>query len=1251
MPPTLPAPPPTTPPPVDPDPAAPVRRPAQPPWRTRLRTLGRRVLHRAAPRHAARQRREVQERNLLPLLIRVLAGFSKFDGANLEEEIDSSLGFLRHDYPEAVYSELRRQFRHALAEQPDLDAMAAKLAEEMLPDRKILLAIQLYDLITRAGQRPEHLVAFYGFVNKLGMAAQAIDIVLQLNAPELAEAGADGAIRGESPLETVAFGPDGAKADIIFRDLKPNDRLLAYRYHDLILIKNFCDQAGAVVVNGRPMERGSVARLYEGQRLVIHERVVSYQEIAAYFNAKKNVAVPKVFLSLDADDEVSFERNRTRDSVLEIRFGLKVHVHALKTLAARFNDTPLVAGAEADGALEDRIVFHNGSELSLMDVRRRARAMGGSFQLLASKSEYLVSNNPSLLESDDILLSPGAVGEVLLKITCDYPTRTGQLEVLQASRPILIGDTPVRNVSPLKDGDVIRLDGNQSLRCNFSERQVEEERNVIHRLEVRDLSHTFGRNGSAARSLDAISFTINRGEMVCVMGASGSGKSTLLKTIAGQQRPTHGAILLNDRSLYDDPEGLRPYVAYIPQDDAFDEQLTIEENLTLAAALRSPHLSNRERARRVDGKLIELGLNERRSSVVGSPVKKSLSGGERKRLNIGLDMISLADVFLFDEPTSGLSSKDSEHVIEIIRGISHNKSILVTIHQPSSKLFQMFHKVILMDKGGRLVFFGTPNEALRYFAEVEHQQHHGVGIEGCPACGSTRPEFIFDVLETPLRDMGGDIIFEENSRGQLVPARRFSPEFWRDKYESHRLLREVRQVPVARPGQASPAHATQIPGLTSLPGLATTVSAPTPVRRRFAVGPVRWRDEWTQIRTLLQRAFFSKLRNRANVLTTIVEAPLLAALIGLVLRYSERGQYDFASCYHIPTYLFLSLIVAMFLGLTNSADDVVRDRVVLQRERNLNIRLPYYIMAKTLTLGLFALVQCVLFLLIGNYILQIRGMFFVHLAYSFLTAFSGLALGLLVSSLVADAKTAVNVVPLILIPQIIMSGALIKYEEMNKSLDFVYLMRRYWSENAVPGRLRADKEMPRSKLEVPPLCQFLPTRWSYEGMVVAQAKLNPLVRRQERIQWQIQQLANKGTRLTPEEDARLDDLKELLAALSGLEASDARGIGRDLRAIDRLENTPASANRTLDLPDNGRGVTAEALFVNQKISDLVNKAEMDQSDYRKSRRRPRNVFFGLRKYFQDRSVNVHVYNGAVLVGFSLVILGMLHGSLRRQLRR
>src|SRR6195256_723994 len=469
--------------------------------------------------------------------------------------------------------------------------------------------------------------------------------------------------------------------------------------------------------------------------------------------------------------------------------------------------------------------------MDLLHLRRRARAMGGRFQLKASKSEYLVSNNPSMLEEDDILLSPGTSGDVLLKILCDYDKRVGTLEVIDADRPILVGETPVRTTAPLQDGDTIRIDVGQILRCNFSERIIEEERNIIRSLEASEITHHFG---SGDTGLEGISFGITRGELVCVMGASGSGKSTLLKVLAGQLQPGSGQVLLNGQSLYPNLDRLKRYVSYVPQEDAFDEHLTIGENLLFAAAIRSPHLSRRDRTRRLEGKLIELGLGERRDAVVGSAVKKTLSGGERKRLNIGLDMIGMSDVYLFDEPPSGLSSKDSEHVFDIFRSVAHNKIIIVTIHQPSSKLFQMFHKAILLDKGGRLVFFGTPSDMLRYFAEAEHQHQFGAELGACPSCGTTRPEFIFDVLETPLRDLSGDIIYEENNRGQLVAARRYSPEFWRDKYEAFRLIQDVKQV-----------------SLRKEPPIPLPVA---PLQRKKRL-PLRWHDEWTQFRALMRRSF------------------------------------------------------------------------------------------------------------------------------------------------------------------------------------------------------------------------------------------------------------------------------------------------------------------------------------------------------------------------------------------------------------
>src|SRR4029453_11608744 len=241
--------------------------------------------------------------------------------------------------------------------------------------------------------------------------------------------------------------------------------------------------------------------------------------------------------------------------------------------------------------------------------------------------------------------------------------------------------------------------------------------------------------------------------------------------------------------------------------------------------------------------------------------------------------------------------------------MAHNKIVLVTIHQPTSKLFQMFSKALLLDKGGKLVFYGTPTEMLTYFAQAEHEQHFGTELGGCPAGGTPRAEFIFDVLETPLRDLSGYIIYEENFQSQLVPARRFSPDYWRDKYESFRLLQDVKQVNLRKP--AAPSTEPLDRGALTL-------------RKRQAI---RWRDEWTQFRTLWRRAFISKLRNRGNLILTLLVPPALAALIGCALYFTDddSGEYTFASAFHIPTYIFIALLVALFLALVNSVDDIIRD--------------------------------------------------------------------------------------------------------------------------------------------------------------------------------------------------------------------------------------------------------------------------------------------------------------------------------------
>jgi len=333
---------------------------------------------------------------------------------------------------------------------------------------------------------------------------------------------------------------------------------------------------------------------------------------------------------------------------------------------------------------------------------------------------------------------------------------------------------------------------------------------------------------------------------------------------------------------------------------------------------------------------------------------------------------------------------------------------------------------------------------------------------------------------------------------------------------------------------------------------------------------------------------------------------MLALLISMVLRYSEEDHYTFASAFHIPTYLFMSLVVAMFLGLTNSADEIIRDRAMLNRERNHNLRTFYYITGKVLALGTFALVQCVIYLLIGNWMLELRDMFFIHLWWMFATALTGAILGLFISSLVHDSRTALNIIPLLLIPQIILGGALIKYEEMNKNLDLVYSISKF---------VKADEQGgDSSKLKVPFICQFMPLRWSYEAMLISQARFNPLTRSQDLLESRIQQIVEKPGELTEQERNTLDLTKQALAVVSGLQAKEPNDVPKHLENVREHAVHGTLTQEMLDYVQRERKATsAEELYVNRKVLDLVTKAEMEREDYR--RERSPNVFFGTtRKY-------------------------------------
>ncbi|MEN3939876.1 ATP-binding cassette domain-containing protein [Prosthecobacter sp. SYSU 5D2] len=1162
--------------------------------------------------------------SMLPVLIEVFAGFSKLDGEVEEEEIESSLGYLRYDYSGAIYADMRRLYFEALQQPQDLAQRAKELSNELTMEQKILLCVQLYLLISSSLTNQRQMVEFYLFMTNLGIAAQAIDIVYQLNAGDK-PAEEDFTSKSGQPLETLRIG-SGETCDVLLRSLSPECSVVAFRFQNLVLLKN--TGGIPILVRSRRQPPGDFSRLYPGERVVLEDVTLDYNDLISYFNSKKTVTGSQLYLTLTDSGDAEIAQQRARGTNLRVSFGLGVSVEALRNTDATINGIALKEGVIVEASIEDSIIAQGDIEISLRDLRVRAQEFGGQFRLEGSRNTYLVSNKPELLEEGDILLSEDTEGEILLRIECNYAQKHGELEVLRSSRPIYVGQIPVRDRIMLSDGDTITLGEGQFLRCHFSDRIIEEERNTIRQMEIRELSHRFDGRDTA---LDGISFIARRGEMICVMGPSGCGKSTLLRVLGGQLKTKGGEVLMNGLSLYNNLPNLTPYIAYIPQEDAFDPLLKVQENLDFSVAVRCPHLKTEERRKRVEAKLAELGLADMRKRLAGTPQQKFLSGGERKRLNAGLDMIGISDVYLFDEPTSGLSSKDSEHVLEIIRSLARNKIVLTSIHQPSMRLLQMFDKALLLDKGGKMAYFGTPQGMIEYFWKAYNDE---TGQREAEMPTNLTPDFVFDVLETPLRDISGDIIQERSADGHLVAARRFPPNFWRDRYQSHLMLESM-------------AKAQAFPGSTNLIARPREDTASSPRSRAMPKPPKHTlREESILFYTLLKRAFLSKLRNRTNLLTTLLEAPLLGFLIASVLKYSEEENYTFATAFHIPTYLFMSLVVAMFLGLTNSADEIIRDRHTLSRERNHNLRTFYYLSGKIISLSTFALIQCFIYLLIGNNVLEIRDMFFIHLWWMFVTALTGICLGLLISSIVSDNRTAINAIPLILIPQIILGGALIKYEEMNKNLDFVYSMQRWMDKAGI------TEESEPSKLKVPFICQFMPLRWSYEAMLISQAKLNPLTSAQDQLEARMQELINlpPEIKMTSDQQRDLEAAKQGLAVVSGLYARNEREAASKLKEIRnatmRGRVTPELLQSALEQED---GVSAEEVYVNRKVLDLVTKAEMEREDYR--RKISPNVFFGtVKRYFGTDFDTLWINTVVIFLTLAFLIAGV-EISLRRQLTR
>ncbi len=1086
------------------------------------------------------------------VLVDAFAAFATLDDALSSLEADLILDMLRSAFPEVDHGWLARRLQRAVRNPQPLQGLAAELKDSFDDLEKLALGLQLFTLVDAAGRSERNRTSFEIFMRRMGRPDYGTAILREMRGD------ADGTTDEELPFERLIFGSSGA--DVLLPPAANGHQFRVYRAGDLILVRN--TGVEPLWIRGRSVESGSFLRMRERQPLVVPGWSLSHEDLMFFLDFKRTGNSPSLYLEL-GDSGLNAERTRSRQSSLRVRFGLEAEIEALR-------DTDLHAGGRGPLLKGDVVTCRNherlgdslGFSLSINELRRKATQKARRFRLAGDRQEYLVSNDASALSSGDLLLGPKLSPKAVLFIRYDAERAEGELIVQESHGPILVDGIQVRQTATLRNGSLIRLSGSQSVRCRFREGFLDEERTLIESLQVEDLVYNFSPD---ARALDHLTFDVKRGEMLCIIGPSGSGKSTLLAVLSGQRAPTRGKIRLNGINLYKRREHLVPFISYMPQEEALSPQLTVREHLRHAVTIRRPALSLAEHERRVDSMLAELGLQSIAQSRVGSPGEKTISGGERSRLNLGMDLGSRAEVFLFDEPISGLSSKDAEHVAETLRSLAREKIVVASLHRPGANVLRLFDKVLLLDSGGRMAYFGTPAEMVGYFRDACEEL--AISHPSVSAKSPLGADFVFDVLETPLSAIGGG--------SNTGAARRFPSSFWQERFESLTLMQSLQL------GGHTESIISESSEIERLP------VPPKPARRFHAVLAV--------FATHFIRSLLSKLRNRGTIYSTCLEAPLLAALISITLRSSAEGPYHFSTALHIPAYLFLSATVAMFLGLTNSATEVLRDRPVLRRERNCQPGASSYVVAKLAALGLVGGVQCFVYLVVGNYFLEIDGMLPYLWMWMTLTAWTGTSMALVVSASVNTERAALTAVPLLLVPQMLLAGALVPYREMNQSL----------FGNTAHARDRGGIPLPAA---------IMPLRYAYEAMITDQATRNPFELERLRLQRRIDRNRSQLAPMTPEQTERFELSKE---GLRRLLASGASSREDAANLVSRIRRTASTGSRTevetmKIWPDNDpKARPASEFFVNDRIDLIVREAETFRNDYRDTERR--FVFHALKK--------------------------------------
>lgn len=560
----------------------------------------------------------------------------------------------------------------------------------------------------------------------------------------------------------------------------------------------------------------------------------------------------------------------------------------------------------------------------------------------------------------------------------------------------------VERRSVLKAGDFIRI-GPFTLSYHPDSLVLEDTGSQIRLDAHRLVKKIQDKQGNTRNILNDISLVIEPGQLVALVGGSGAGKSTLMKSLLSISPVTTGAVFLNGENLRDTWGLYRTQIGYVPQDDIVHPNLTTEEVLTYACQMRLPPDTS-------VADVVEKTLSQIRLSHVRHTFVRNLSGGQRKRVSIGVELLADPKLFFLDEPTSGLDPGLDKEMMRLLRDLADQDRTIVLVTHATANI-GVCDRIAFLGRGGYLCYFGPPQEA---------------------------PDF-FDLPDDQDRDFAD--IYLKLEAGETEAANRENVNHWHSKYHQ------------------STAYKAYVTSLLS-PGHNPNFSIYERVSKGVSL--------INQLKILSQRYLRLVLRDRLSQILTLISGPIAIALTGIILSQDQPlaplSPLETAQAPLALRLVFVFSCIAIWVGLSSAVREIVKEAAIYRRERLINLGLFAYMGSKVVIWAGIAALQSVLMVvaIALAFAAPDSPLIFWQLGVgitNFLTVLASVSLSLAISALVKTENAANNLLPLIMIPQIIFSGVLFELEGISQNLSWLMMSR--WSVGAYGSLVNINAMVPQ----------------------------------------------------------------------------------------------------------------------------------------------------------------------------------------------